>query len=1031
MPGDYSRFTHDPKKRFAEVLAQQGRVDLDSDRNELVEILNRADVLRAHDTFGNAAVPRATTPDAFRITPSGNDLTIGAGRMYVDGILIENFADENSTYNKQPFLAGQVPPAFTQFNGETLVYVDVWQREITHIEDPDLLDSALGGVDTATRLKTIWQVKLAPKLDCESDLAKAFPPTDAKLTVKVTPPKDPPDPCLLPESGGFTDIENRHYRVEVHVRPPGDPNPGTFFKFSRDPIGIEVESIQTATPTETTLVVKSVGRDSVLRVSKGDTIEFTNELRVLNNIAGTIARVTAVDDGARLVTVDTVLTSAEVDKIYRPRLIVWHQKPSSPTELLIPIDTTKDIDLEAGISVRFEGSDFHHGDSWMFPARAATHVAGPLVSAPPRGIVHHYAPLATLNLVSGQSTSIRDCRNLWPAECDCECECDACVNEHDHAAGAFTIQMAIDQVKKSGNGGRICIKPGLYVIDKPIELTSASFISVVGHGSATIHYTGKELYAIIVEASAKVSIEGLNVMREGAVEIGDGETDVQREVDAAAILIRNCLLDIAVRGCLIVLTPALTQGIGIAFEGAVFDVVVDDCFVIGGYGAGTRFTGGNLNDLNVAGMVDIANNMIMTRKNGVQVLANGVAVAIHDNWILSAEGAGIMLEGTTDPGLGNTIERNHISAFYDGISIASDRTTIANNSVRGSFTVDPEGEFANAGFSGGIVLESPHDDESLETIHILANQVREIRGAGILVKARTDGCMIKQNFVTQTAGAGIALNDNARESHVTIENNELRDVALGDDFHPSSGIRIAGAANVAIVENTITNVSLPFRQGREPLQSFGIYVEAPALARVHGNRIEGITGSNQPSAGIAVISPVGALEVTSNIVQVTGAGDAAITRHAFPFVVSAAQQQKFKGVPVKKDSEALYVIVWMDGGLAVAPPSHTCVARANQFFTTGMLGPQTQIVFVEDPELNCTFGGNVVNGTATTVGVFLHADTIVADSNQVLAPCAVGLHVATPGQPEHGRYTVLGNIVAGKIELIPAETSWLPLNRMI
>ncbi|HYU27073.1 MAG TPA: DUF6519 domain-containing protein, partial [Thermoanaerobaculia bacterium] len=102
MPGDYSRFSENVRKRFSELLMQQGRVQLDSDWNELVDILTRRDRLQARDTFGPVAVPRAT-PGAFEITGvGGGDLKIGAGRMYVDGILVEAFDDDPLTYKTQP-----------------------------------------------------------------------------------------------------------------------------------------------------------------------------------------------------------------------------------------------------------------------------------------------------------------------------------------------------------------------------------------------------------------------------------------------------------------------------------------------------------------------------------------------------------------------------------------------------------------------------------------------------------------------------------------------------------------------------------------------------------------------------------------------------------------------------------------------------------------------------------------------------------------------------------------------------------------
>ena len=39
MSGDYTRFTFDPLKRYSGVLMQQGRVQLDSDWNEEIDIL--------------------------------------------------------------------------------------------------------------------------------------------------------------------------------------------------------------------------------------------------------------------------------------------------------------------------------------------------------------------------------------------------------------------------------------------------------------------------------------------------------------------------------------------------------------------------------------------------------------------------------------------------------------------------------------------------------------------------------------------------------------------------------------------------------------------------------------------------------------------------------------------------------------------------------------------------------------------------------------------------------------------------------
>ena len=57
MKGDFTRLTHDPGKSFTRVLKQQGRVDLDADWNESVEILVHRDRTEALDVIGRTGVP--------------------------------------------------------------------------------------------------------------------------------------------------------------------------------------------------------------------------------------------------------------------------------------------------------------------------------------------------------------------------------------------------------------------------------------------------------------------------------------------------------------------------------------------------------------------------------------------------------------------------------------------------------------------------------------------------------------------------------------------------------------------------------------------------------------------------------------------------------------------------------------------------------------------------------------------------------------------------------------------------------------
>ena len=67
MGGDYTRWTFNPAKDYAELFKQQGRVDLDADWNEFVEIVNRRWRAETMDIIGRAVVPTYTTPNAFAI----------------------------------------------------------------------------------------------------------------------------------------------------------------------------------------------------------------------------------------------------------------------------------------------------------------------------------------------------------------------------------------------------------------------------------------------------------------------------------------------------------------------------------------------------------------------------------------------------------------------------------------------------------------------------------------------------------------------------------------------------------------------------------------------------------------------------------------------------------------------------------------------------------------------------------------------------------------------------------------------------
>jgi hypothetical protein len=478
MSFDSSRFSFDPWNNFSGVVMQQGRVQLDSDWNEwLAEFVRR---IRAGtlDTLGRAVVP-LTTKSAFQIAPSadvsGNaSVSIGPGRMYVDGLLAENHGlpapnpvkwvpagappatvtgqiwdlalDEldGSTgvdHTTQPYYPNPVP--FPQAGGPFLIYLDVWQREVTFLEDPDLVEKAVG-VDTTGRVQTVWQVKWldvssvqgATCSTPDSSMPPAWQnlllPPGTRLSTGVVQ-SSPTGPCCLTPNTGFTGLENQLYRVEIHQ--PGSSLvtanrlaiAGGTFKWSRTNAAVATP-VSAIAQSGTVLTVQSTGKDASLRFSPNDWVEVTDDWLELNGLPGELHQVSGVDDTAQTITLSSpvsfvsfpVNSTGQTDPARHTRVIRWDQSgkvfqsdgvtvwtdlnaPGSTGDIPVPPPGTTLI-LEDGVTIFFGlatgGRVARTGDYWNFAARASDGTVEFLDQAPPRGIHHHYARLSVMSLSS-------------------------------------------------------------------------------------------------------------------------------------------------------------------------------------------------------------------------------------------------------------------------------------------------------------------------------------------------------------------------------------------------------------------------------------------------------------------------------------------------------------------------------------------------------------------------------------------------------------------------------------------------------
>lgn len=456
MTGDYSQIGYDARRGHAAVRMQQGRVALDADWNTQSAILARRSRAETLDAAGRSGVPMET-PAAFRIAvlSAPRRLTIGAGRLYLDGLLAENFATPSATlgalaeatatgvvdYAAQPFWPR--PDALPAGDGPHLAYLDVWLREVTAIEDPSLLEKALGGVDTTTRQQVVWQVRILP--DVGEDVTAATPlpaipgwaartaPAAGRLTTRHAVTVAAPDPCLIPASGGYRGLENQLYRVEIiEGGPPGTAR----FAWSRDNATVTARIEEVIAPDVLTL--SCTGRDALLRFNPGDWIEVTDDRREFAQRSGDMRQVRSVDhDGRRIVLTaplpSTLLPSGVgTDTLARrnSRVRRWDQagqvRNSAGVVLanldgpgsggLIPVTPAgMAVVLEAGIEVLFDlavpGGVFRAGEHWCFAARSIDASVEILDRAPPLGPHHHYTPLA---LVRWPGDAIDQRRPLLP-----------------------------------------------------------------------------------------------------------------------------------------------------------------------------------------------------------------------------------------------------------------------------------------------------------------------------------------------------------------------------------------------------------------------------------------------------------------------------------------------------------------------------------------------------------------------------------------------------------------------------------------
>jgi hypothetical protein len=438
MYADINRDNLDPKKlHFSRFLLHQGALLLASDINEQSAIFQYYLRQFIIDFVG----PRWRTKNSFEIgdiETKNKNFNISAGHFYVYGILCVN--EENCWYSPKDNAIVQPmfpTPEWGEIQEEDLdgskfaVYLECWERHVNSIQCPELIEAALGGIDTSSRLEIAWQVRiltedLAKKYfnqavkektadevdddylsnlfsnieidggDCDAhqkilDLLDVASP---KLRVWTKGSKDKSTACSITSESQYQGLENQLYRVEIH-------NPGTIgeksipsFKWSRENGSVVFKILNVARGSEASDLIVDIEtwpRDRRYGLCIGDWVELCCDEVEFGQIVLPLAKVSKMDPTLGRLTL-TVLSPLgdEIDEFFiskntvghHPFLRRWDQNNNYVNKegtINITESASNDpnaegwIELEREIIVQFgKNGNYRKGDYWLVPARVAT-----------------------------------------------------------------------------------------------------------------------------------------------------------------------------------------------------------------------------------------------------------------------------------------------------------------------------------------------------------------------------------------------------------------------------------------------------------------------------------------------------------------------------------------------------------------------------------------------------------------------------------------------------------------------------------
>ncbi len=584
MGSDRARASFDTTRQYRSVVMQQGRVTVEADWNEAQLIESEEERKDLLDIVG----PAGTPDDGYRVLEPGTapnppfDFTVGGGTMYVGGV--RAFAAAPIVYSAQSeWIDHSTDPDWVEPDAAAKrrheeIYLSLREQEVSAVEDTALREVALGGPDTAQRTRFIQHIvrvgtdgstcdaareSLAQRWAAEGltpDYATMRLLSSSTLQVTFPQPKQPPDPCDPPATGGYLGADNQLIRVQISGV-DGNGNYRFVWGFDDASFLYRVQPLD-----DQNLRLLSSPVDQFHRPRKNQAVEALRTAVALGgndfiaSATGIVATLGApYDADQRTVTLPSPLPATYVTPADTPVLFlrVWEEEkaltPGTPIDLG---DTGVQVTLQAA------GGVFHVGDFWLIAVRPSTPTKvypQRLLDAPqpPDGPRLWFCPLAVIEWRDGILHVLDDCRNPFDNLVELTKRrgggCCTVVVRPEDLAHDLTLQKIVDRFVNREKI-TICLMPGLYQLDAPLRLGpqhSNLTIEACHDGAVLRARAGQEgnfLDGLIVLVRANnVTLRGLRFDLPQVPFVKSGGTFGGSAASADASLVENLFVSIAVR----------------------------------------------------------------------------------------------------------------------------------------------------------------------------------------------------------------------------------------------------------------------------------------------------------------------------------------------------------------------------------------------------------------------------------------------------------------------------------------------------